>query len=50
MESERPGAARPEDESPRLPFGWQMSFVLGLVTLVLGVILAARPTYCWASR
>lgn len=44
METERPGAARPEDEFPRLPFGWQMSFVLGLVTLVLGVVLATRPS------
>lgn len=28
-----------------LPFGWASGFVLGLVTLILGVILAFRPTH-----
>jgi uncharacterized membrane protein HdeD (DUF308 family) len=44
MDQERPGMVREDDELPRLPFGWKAAFVLGLITLVLGAIVTARPT------
>jgi uncharacterized membrane protein HdeD (DUF308 family) len=43
MESERPEATHQSDKPFRMPLGWGASFVLGLITLILGVIVTARP-------
>lgn len=42
---EHPRATPPDDDIPFFRLGWRASFVLGLVTLILGVILMARPTH-----
>jgi uncharacterized membrane protein HdeD (DUF308 family) len=42
MEAER-SDARLDDEMPGLPGGWRIAFLLGLITFVLGVIIAFRP-------
>lgn len=44
MESERTGATPRDDRMPGWPLDWGTSFILGLITLILGVILAFRPT------
>src|ERR1700722_1366691 len=44
MESERPAEASPADMAPWRLHSWKASFVMGLVTLILGVILAFRPS------
>jgi uncharacterized membrane protein HdeD (DUF308 family) len=47
MESERSDGTAVSDGLPRSLLGmmsWRASFVLGLITLILGVILAFRPT------
>lgn len=44
MEAERSDVTRQEDEMPRLPGGWRGPFLLGLITLIFGVIIAFRPT------
>jgi uncharacterized membrane protein HdeD (DUF308 family) len=44
MEAERSDVTRQDDEMPRLPGGWRGPFLLGLITLILGVIIAFRPT------
>jgi len=33
------------DDVPRFQLGWRTSFVLGLITLALGVVLMTRPTH-----
>jgi uncharacterized membrane protein HdeD (DUF308 family) len=43
MESESRGAARLGDSTPLSRLGWRASFTLGLITLILGVVLAFRP-------
>jgi len=43
MESERPEVTHQGDKPFRLPLGWGTSFVLGLITLILGVLVTARP-------
>lgn len=44
MESESPGVTRRDDSAPVPQLGWGTAFTLGLVTLILGVIVLARPT------
>jgi uncharacterized membrane protein HdeD (DUF308 family) len=44
MESESSGVARPTSLEFISQVGWGASFTLGLITLVLGVVLAFRPT------
>jgi uncharacterized membrane protein HdeD (DUF308 family) len=47
MESERSDGTALIEDAPRSLLGllsWRASFVLGLITLILGVILAFRPT------
>ena len=43
MASNRPEATH-NDELFRFPWGWQWAFGLGLLTLILGAIVLARPT------
>jgi uncharacterized membrane protein HdeD (DUF308 family) len=43
MESERPEVTHQRDMLSRLNMGWRATFVLGLITLILGVIITARP-------
>ena len=43
MEAERPEVTHRSDKLFRLPMGWGPSFVLGLITLILGVIVTERP-------
>lgn len=44
MEPESPTVTQHDDESPIPRLGWVASFTLGLITLILGIILAFRPT------
>jgi uncharacterized membrane protein HdeD (DUF308 family) len=44
MESERSGAARETDEVPGVRFSRGLGIALGAITLILGVIIAFRPT------
>lgn len=44
MESERSGVTRIRGGLPWSPVSWRASFILGVITLILGVILAFRPT------
>jgi uncharacterized membrane protein HdeD (DUF308 family) len=44
MESERPAEASLTDSAPWRLQSWKASFVMGLATLILGVIVAFRPS------
>jgi uncharacterized membrane protein HdeD (DUF308 family) len=44
MESERPAEASPTGMAPWRLHSWKASFAMGLVTLILGVIVAFRPS------
>lgn len=44
MESERPAEASLADSAPWRLHSWKASFLMGLATLVLGVIVAFRPS------
>jgi uncharacterized membrane protein HdeD (DUF308 family) len=44
MESERPAEASLTDSAPWRLHSWKASFLMGLATLVLGVIVAFRPS------
>jgi uncharacterized membrane protein HdeD (DUF308 family) len=44
MESERPAEASLADSAPWRLHSWKASFLMGLVTLILGVIVAFRPS------
>jgi uncharacterized membrane protein HdeD (DUF308 family) len=44
MESERPAEASPAGMAPWRLHSWKASFVMGLATLILGVIVAFRPS------
>ena len=44
MESERPAEASLADSAPWRLHSWKASFLMGLATLILGVIVAFRPS------
>lgn len=44
MESERSGVTRDREEMPGLALGRTLGLVLGIITVILGVIVVARPT------
>jgi uncharacterized membrane protein HdeD (DUF308 family) len=44
MESERSGDTRESEGLPGLPFSRGVGLVLGIITIILGIIIAARPT------
>lgn len=44
MAPKRPDLTPGDDELSRFPLGWRTSFTLGLITLILGAIVLARPT------
>jgi uncharacterized membrane protein HdeD (DUF308 family) len=44
MESERPAEASLTDSAPWRLHSWKASFLMGLATLILGVIVAFRPS------
>lgn len=44
MESERSRVTQPGDVRPAALVSWHTSLLLGLITLILGVIIAFRPT------
>ena len=44
MESERPAEASLTDSAPWRLHSWKASFLMGLATLVLGVVVAFRPS------
>ena len=44
MESERPAEAALTDSAPWRLHSWKASFLMGLATLILGVIVAFRPS------
>jgi uncharacterized membrane protein HdeD (DUF308 family) len=43
MEPERTGGTQQADGAPRWLMGWQASFLLGLITVILGLIVSFHP-------